>query len=189
MPLILLVVLVPLLVIALTPVILIQRYRAGTSRRAARRWMVMLAVVSTGLSAVFLLLSSAFTNIWVGDAVGDTALGLAAGCVLGLVGLVVTKWEATPRSLHYTPNRWMVLVITLLIAGRVLFGFYRAGMAAGSGMTGGEVVTAFGVAESLGAAGLVIGYYLAYNTGVIWRMRRWDRRALRVMDRPTQRRD
>jgi hypothetical protein len=172
-PLILLVVLVPILVIALTPVLLIQRYRTGTSRQPARRWMVMLAAVSTGISALFLLLTSAFTNIWVNDAFGDTALGLAAGCVVGIVGLWITKWEATPRALHYTPNRWMVLVIMLLVAGRVLFGLYRAGVAG-----------TFGIAESLGAGGFVIGYYLAYNAGVIWRIRRWDRRALRVMDDP-----
>lgn len=184
MPLILLVVLVPIVVIALTPVLLIQRYRAGTSRRPARKWMVMLAVISTGLSALFLLLTSAFTNIWVSAAFADTALGLAAGCVLGIAGLLITHWEATPRALHYTPNRWMVLVITLLIAGRVLFGIYRAGVAAESGLSGGEIAGAFGVAESLGAAGLVIGYYLAYNAGVIWRIRRWERRALRVINRP-----
>jgi hypothetical protein len=181
-PLILLVLLLPIVVIALTPVLLIQRYRAGTSRRPARRWMVILAVVSTGISALFLLLTSAFTNIWVTDAFGDTALGLGAGGALGVAGLLVTRWEATPRSLHYTPNRWMVLVITLLIAGRILFGLYRAGVAARSGMSGGEVAGAFGVAESLGAAGLVIGYYLAYNAGVVWRIGKWNRRALRVMN-------
>jgi hypothetical protein len=184
-PLILLVLLLPIVVIALTPVLLIQRYRAGTSRRPARRWLVMLAVISTGLSALFLLLSSTFTNIWVSDAFGDTALGLAAGCGLGIVGLLITKWEATPRSLHYTPNRWMVLVITLFVAGRVVFGLYRAGVAAEAGMTGSGVAGGFGVAESLGAAGFVIGYYLAYHAGVLWRIRRWDRRALRVID-PTK---
>lgn len=182
MPLLVLLLLVPIVVIALTPVLLIQRYRAGTARRPAKRWMVMLAVVSTGLSATFLLLTSAFTNLWIADAFGDTALGIAGGCALGVMGLVVTRWEPTPRSLHYTPNRWMVLVITLLIAGRVLFGVYRAGVAAQSGLTGGEIAGAFGVAESLGVAGFVIGYYLAYNTGVIWRIRAWDRRALRVMN-------
>jgi hypothetical protein len=182
-PLILLLVLAPVIVIALTPVLLIQRYRAGSARRPARRWMVMLAVISTGLSAIFLLVSSAFTNIWVSDAFGDTALGLAAGCAIGVVGLLLTKWEATPRSLHYTPNRWMVLVITLLIAGRMLFGFYRAGVAAESGIAGRDVAGAFGVAESLGAGGLVIGYYLAYYAGVIWRIRRWDSRNLRVINR------
>jgi hypothetical protein len=182
-PLLLLVLLLPILVIALTPVLLMQRYRAGTVRRSATKWLVILAIISTGLSAVFLLLSSAFTNIWVTDAFGDTALGLAAGAVLGVVGLLITKWEATPRSLHYTPNRWMVLVITLVVTGRVLFGIYRAGAAAESGLSGTDIAGAFGVAESLGAAGLVIGYYLAYNAGVLWRIRTWDRRALRVESR------
>jgi multisubunit Na+/H+ antiporter MnhB subunit len=167
-------VLAPVLVIALTPVLLIQRYRAGTTRRAARRWLLMLAVISTGISALFLLLSSAFTNIWVTDAFGDTALGLIGGCALGIVGLLITKWEPTARSLHYTPNRWMVLVITLLVAVRVLFGIYRAGVGVQSGMNGSQSADAFGVAESLGAAGFVLGYYLSYNTGVIWRIRRWD---------------
>jgi multisubunit Na+/H+ antiporter MnhB subunit len=175
------VLLMPIVVIALTPVLLLQRYRAGKSRRPARRWMVMLAVISTGLSAIFLLLSSAFTNMWVSNAFGDTALGIAAGCVLGVVGLLITRWEAHPGSLHYTPNRWMVLVITLFVAIRVLFGLYRAGVAAQSGLTGSEAAGAWGVAESLGAGGFVIGYYLAYNAGVIWRIRQWDRRTLRVM--------
>lgn len=168
---ILLVVLVPIVMVALTPMLLVQRYRVGTSRRPARRWVVWLAVVSTGLSAVFLLLSSAFTNIWVSDAFGDTALGLAAGCVVGVAGLLLTKWDWAPHSLHYTPNRWMVLVITLLVAARVLFGLYRAGVAAESGMTGGHVAGAFGVAESLGAGGFVIGYSLAYHAGLLWRLR------------------
>lgn len=97
MPLILLVVLIPIVVIALTPLLLIQRYRVGTLRRPARRWVVWLAVISTGLSALFLLVSSAFTNIWVSDAFGDTALGLIAGCVIGVGGLFLTKWESTPR--------------------------------------------------------------------------------------------
>ena len=50
MPLILLVVLVPIALIALTPLMLIQRYRVGTSRRPARRWMAMLAAVALGWS-------------------------------------------------------------------------------------------------------------------------------------------
>lgn len=182
-PLVLLVVLVPILAIALTPVLLIQRYHAGTVRRPARRWMVGLALVGTGVSVAFLLLSAAFTNIWVSNAFGDTALGLAAGCVLGIGGLLITKWEPTAGALHYTPNRWMVLVVVLLVAGRVVFGLYRVAVAAESGMAGSEIASAFGVAESLGAAAFVLGYYLAYNGGVIWRIRRWDRRALRVVER------
>jgi len=32
------------------------------------------------------------------------------GAGLGLVGLVLTRWEPTAATLHYTPNRWLVLV-------------------------------------------------------------------------------
>ena len=42
-----------------------------------------------------------------------------------------------------------------------------------------DVAGTFGVAESLGAAGAVMGYYLAYNIGLRWRIRRWERRLLR----------
>ena len=41
-PLILLLLLVPIVVIALMPVILIQRYRAGKARRQARPWVATL---------------------------------------------------------------------------------------------------------------------------------------------------
>ena len=43
-----------------------------------------------------------------------------------MLGLVLTRWEATPRALHYTPNRFFVLAITLTIAGRVIYSLWRA---------------------------------------------------------------
>lgn len=182
MPLILLVVLVPIMLIALTPLLLIQRYRVGTSRRPARRWMAWLGVVSTALSAVMLLLTAAFTNIWVSWAVGYASVGLAAGCVLGVAGLLLTRWEATPRSLHYTPSRVLVLVVTLVVTARILVGIYRSFLAAQAGVTGHALASAFGIDESLAAGGIVIGYYLTYQTGVVWRIRRWERRPLRPMN-------
>lgn len=182
MPLILLVLIVPVVVVLLTPLLLIQRYRVGSSRRAARPWMVTLALVSMALSTAFFIVGAAFTNIWVPRALIDALEGLAGGSVLGIVGVLVTHWEPTPRSLHYTPNRWMVLAITLLVAGRVVFGMYRAARTAAAGVTGAALVSSFGIAESLAAGGIVIGYYLAYNAGVQWRIRRWQRRALRVMN-------
>jgi hypothetical protein len=43
------------------------------------------------------------------------------------------------------------------------------------------MIDAFGVPQSLGAGGIVIGYYLVYSAGLRWRIRRWDRRPLRAM--------
>jgi hypothetical protein len=50
-----------------------------------------------------------------------------------------------------------------------------------AGVSGTSVVLAFGIPESLAAGGAVIGYYLAYNAGLRWRLHRWHRRPLRVL--------
>ena len=181
MPLVFLLLLVPIIVIALMPLILVQRYRAGKARRRARPWVATLNLALLAFSAVFFLASAAFTTIWIPKSFLGAAIGLAAGIVLGGFGLAITRWEATPRSLHYTPNRWLVLIVTLLVSARVAYGLYRSFAVAQAGMSGTALVTAFGVPESLAAGATVIGYYLAYNIGVRWRISRWQRRALRPM--------
>ena len=179
MPLLMLVLLVPLIFLALLPLLLIQRYRAGKARRQARPWVATVNIAVLTFSAVFFLLSAAFTNFWVPRAVVGAATGLAAGLLLGGIGLLATRWEATPSSLHYTPNHLLVLLVTLIVSARVAYGLFRSFEVARAGMTGAALIDAFGVAESLAAAGAVMGYYLAYNIGLRWRIRRWERRPLR----------
>jgi len=176
-PFILLLLFVPIIFIALMPVMLIQRYRTGKARRLARPWVATLNLVS----AIFFLASAAFTTIWIPQAFTGAAMGLAAGVVLGGLALVITRWEPTPRTLHYTPNRWLVLIVTLLVSARVLYGLFRSLAMARAGFSGTELVTAFGVPESLAAGATVIGYYLAYNAGLRWKIRTWQHRALRPM--------
>ena len=181
MPFILVLLLVPIIFIALMPVMLIQRYRAGKARRLARPWVATLNLAVLAFSAAFFLASAAFTTLWIPRALIGAAAGMAAGAVLGAVALAITRWESTPRSLHYTPNRWPVLFVTLVVSARVLYGLGRTVAVAQAGVSGTDLVTAFGVAESLAAGAAVIGYYLAYNAGLRWRIRRWQQRALRVM--------
>ena len=181
MPLLLLFLLLPLVVIALMPVMLIQRYRVGTARRLARPWMATLAVVSLSFSIVFFLIGAAVTTYWIPNALSGAAAGLAVGCVTGFLGLLLTRWEPTAGSLHYTPNRWLVLIITFLVSARVLYGLWRSWMAVQAGLHGSLVVTAFGVPESLAAGATVLGYYFVYNAGLRLRIRSWQQRLLRVM--------
>jgi hypothetical protein len=181
-PLILLVLIVPVVFVLLTPMLLIQRYRVGSSRRAARSWMASLALVSMMLSAFFFIVTAAVTSIWVPRAFIAALEGLAGGSVLGLLGLLLTRWEAAPRSLHYTPNRWIVLVVTFVVAARIAYGLYRSAMTAAEGVTGSALISSFGIAASLAAGGIVIGHYLVYNAGVRWRIRRWQQRSLRGMN-------
>jgi hypothetical protein len=173
--------LIPLAVIAMMPFALLQRYRAGTARRLARPWVATLNVIAMTFSVVFFVTASALTTVWVPNALTSTAAGLALGAALGLVGLWVTRWEATARSLHYTPNRWLVLAITLVVTARLLYGFWRGWMALGATTDETSLVAAFGVAGSLGAGAIVLGYYLAYGIGLRRRVSTWQRRALRVI--------
>jgi hypothetical protein len=180
-PLLVLLLLLPVVIVALTPLMLIQRYRAGSSRRQARPWVTTVAIAAMAFSAVFFLASAAFTTIWIPHALGGAAIGMAAGLALGAIGSLLTRWEPNVRTLHYTPNRWLVLLVTLIVSARVVYGLYRSFEAASAGLSGHALVGAFGVPQSLAAGAIVIGYHLAYNVALRWRIGRWQRRALRPL--------
>ena len=129
MPLLLLPLLIVLAlatVVALIPLSLIQRYRVGTSRQRARGWLAAINLTGLALSAVLVLISAALTSIWIPGALIYTAGGLGVGLVLGMVGLWLTRWEASTIALHYTPNRLLVLGMMLIVGSRVLYGLWRA---------------------------------------------------------------
>ena len=172
-PLLLLVLLLPLALVALMPVVLVQRYRAGTARRLARPWIASLTLAAMSLSAVCFLLAAAVTTIWLPNALGASAAGLSVGYALGVLGLGLTRWEPTARTLHYTPNRWLVLAITLVVSARVLYGLSRWWRIAQTGVDDTSFVAAVGVPESLAAGAAVLGYYLAYTAGLRRRINRW----------------
>lgn len=158
--------------IALLPLSLVQRYRVGTARRLARGWVANINLFLLALSVVLFIMGAAATNFWVPQALVYTLMGLAGGFVLGVLGLVLTRWEVTLRSLHYTPNRWLVLGITLVVTARVMYGFWRGWESWRSGLDGGSWLVAAGVAGSLAAGAVVLGYYLTYWIGVRRRITR-----------------
>ncbi len=162
--------------IALMPLALVQRYRVGTARRAARRWVVTLNLAGLGFSSGIFLAGAALTSIWVPHALRYGLGGLAAGCLLGVAGLLLSRWESTSESLYYTPNRWLVLAITLVVSGRMAYGFFRAWEAWRWGGDSTSWLAASGAADSLAAAGIVLGYYLAYWAGLRGRLKRHERR-------------
>ena len=164
--------LVILAAIVLTPLSLVQRYRVGTARRLGRRWFATLNIVGIFISAVLFVAGAAITSYWVPQALTYTLAGLVSGAVLGLLGLAMTRWEPGPRGLYYTPNRWLVLAITLTVTARVLYGFWRSIQAWRSGLSGGSWFVESGVAGSLAAGAIVLGYYFVYWLGVRRRITR-----------------
>jgi hypothetical protein len=157
---------VMLAAIALMPVALVQRYRAGTARRLARGWVANINLLTIAISTAIFLVGAAVTSVWVPEAFTYSLMGLAGGCLLGLLGLAWSRWEATAGSLHYTPNRLLVLAITLVVTSRLLYGFWRAWQTWRSSPEDISWVVSAGVAGSLAAGAVVLGYYLTYWTGV-----------------------
>ena len=181
MPLLLLLVLVVLAVIALIPISIIQRFRLGVSRQRARGWLIGFNLAGLTLSVVLFLVSATFTSIWVPGALTYTAGGLATGAALGLVGLWLTRWEPGLDALHFTPSRPLVLGITLVVTARLLYGFWRAVQTWRLGAEGESWIAQSGVAGSMAAGAVVLGYYLAYWIGVRSRFRSHAARPLRRM--------
>jgi hypothetical protein len=165
-----------LLAIALMPLSLVQRYRVGTSRRQARGWVIGINLAAVLFSVCVFLVSAAVTNIWIPDALRYASAGLAAGSLLGIVGLWLTRWEFSGWGLHYTPNRWLVLAITLLVSARIAYGFWRSWQAWRLAAGDTTWLAASGVAGSFAAGAVVLGYYLVYWVGVRRRLRRGLRR-------------
>jgi cytochrome c biogenesis protein CcdA len=182
MPLLLL---LPLLAIALIVAVLLllplslrQRYRAGHARRRAYRWMVVLNAWLFALSVAVFLATAWFSTLWIADALRDAALGLCAGIVVGIAGLVLTRFEEADGMLYYAPNRWLALALTLLVAARIGFGLWLGWRRATAG--GAASLPAWqGWIEAGGLwaiGGLLLGYAMTYAWGLRMRLARMERR-------------
>ncbi len=161
----------------LLPLALMQRYRHGRARRRAQAWAVRINAWLLALSALMLLLGAWISSRWIDDALRDAALGLAGGIAIGIAGLWSSRFEVTPRGLYYTPNRWLVLGLTSLLALRIALGLWLgwqhwqpAHAAAGWSVwldRGGLFAV----------AAVLLGYYLAYTWGLRRRLGQLPRRA------------
>jgi hypothetical protein len=171
-PLILLAIFIVLAFIALIPFAIIQRFRRGTMRTRAIGWMIALNFFGTALSVLFFLVGALVTTQWIPGTLTYTAAGLAVGVALGILGIALTRWEVTAGRLYYTPNRWLVLTITVVVTCRVAYGFWRSWEAWQASVDRMAWVAASGVAASMSAGAIVLGYYLVYWFGVRRRLRR-----------------
>ncbi|MEN3368275.1 MAG: hypothetical protein V7609_418 [Verrucomicrobiota bacterium] len=157
------------------PLLLVLRYRAGTMRRRGRRWAATLNLVSFLLSTALFLWVTAITNLWIPNALNYSLIGLTGGCLLGVLGLTLTRWETTPQALHYTPNRWLVLLITLAVTARLLYGLWRIWHAWHTAGANDSWLASAGIAGSMAIGAIVLGYYVTYFAGVRWRIAKTSR--------------
>jgi hypothetical protein len=99
--------------------------------------------------------------------------GIVCGAVLAMVGLRHTRFEATPEGRFYTPHTYIGLFVSALFIGRILFRF----------------LTLYGHPQSMTQAsptpfdqyqrspltlaifGVLVGYYILFNLGVLRKSR------------------
>ena len=162
------------LLLLLWPLALWNRYRVGTSRRRPLRWLTRLNAWLIPASALVFLGGTGIAQLFVVNALPYAALGVLAGLGLGGLGWLLTRVEHRPGQVWYTPNRWLVLALTLAVVARVFAGVWQAwarmhGEHAALAAWGplGEPAGLFAV------AGLVVGYHAAYAVLLQWRLGRW----------------
>ncbi|NYZ63534.1 DUF1453 domain-containing protein [Luteimonas deserti] len=179
MPILLLIVVVLALfalMLLLWPLALWNRYRVGTSRRQPLRWLTRLNAVLIPASALVFLGGMALAQLFVAHAFPYAALGVGAGLAIGAVGWALTRVEHQPGRVWYTPNRWLVLALTLVVVARVFAGIWQA-WERWRGQY--DVLAAWGpLGEPAGlfaVAGLVIGYHAAYAVLLQRRLGPWLR--------------
>lgn len=176
MPLLLL----PLLLIAfvlvwalLLPLALLQRYRRGHARRRARAWAVRFNAWLMLVSVLLFVATAWLVGHWVDAALAHASTGLALGIVIGIIGLWLTRFEfgeSHAGLLVYTPNRWLVLALTGVVALRIGYGLLR-----GWQWSRGQGDAAEWLAQQgnlLAVGGLLLGHYLAYAWGLRRRLPR-----------------
>ena len=168
MPVLIVVILLVLFVIALIPISIVQRFRVAAAERPARRWLATLNLVAVALSTLLFVAGALITSRWVAEVLDYTLAGLAIGCGLGAVGVALTRWTFVDGRLRYAPNRLLVLGVTTVVAARVLYGFWRTWETWHAGIDS----VAPGVAASMSAGSVVLGYYLVFWTGIRWRLGR-----------------
>jgi hypothetical protein len=167
--------------LALAGVILLSlalRYRAGTARRQGRRWAATMNVWVTTFSAALFLCFTFLISFWLGPTLRFALTGMAVGGLLGLLGLVLTRWESHPEGFFYTPSRWLILLIMLAIAARLVYGWWH-GLHSNAPGQQHWFLSASGTQLSVAVAAGLIGYYLVYAIGVRIRITRHEKRRLK----------
>ncbi|HTW75455.1 MAG TPA: hypothetical protein VMD56_11110 [Steroidobacteraceae bacterium] len=161
--------LTPLLITALVLWAIYRRVRRSFGRQPVIPARLYLSAGVLGALGALLL-----SSLW-RDATLLVALlgGVACGAVLSQVALRHTRFEATPQGRFYTPHTYIGLLVIALFIGRLLFRFLsvygttRAPLAAG----GDPLALYRHNPLTLAIIGLLIGYYVLYNLGVLSRTR------------------
>ena len=142
------------------------RIRRVVGRQRLSKVRPWLTVVVLALILALMLPASLVHPMAGAAAIAGVALGIA----LGMLGTRLTRFEATPAGLFYTPNTHLGIALSLLLVLRVCYRFVvlqmnGAAADAQSMQLGSSPLT-------MAIFGTLAGYYLTYAIGLLrWRAR------------------
>ncbi len=154
----------PLLIAVLVAWGLYRRARRFIGRQTlqpARLWTRIGFLVFAGALVVA-------TSARTPNAIEALLAGACCGIALGWVGLKYTRFESTPEGRFYTPHAYIGLLVTALLAGRVLYRFLFLYSGAQGFAPVAQDPSAFQRSPmTLGIFAALVGYYLSYYLGVL----------------------
>jgi hypothetical protein len=158
--------LIPALVLPYLAWRVYRRFHRNVGRQLVHPQRLVTGIVIFGLLAAILL----FFSLPMPLMLAGSGAGIVCGGLLAVIGLRLTKFEVSADPPHYyTPNTYIGVALTLLLAGRVL---YRIGVIYFSGAAAGSSPSVMQSPLTLLILGLTAGYYIAYNSGVLIRSSR-----------------
>jgi hypothetical protein len=144
------------------------RRAAGRQRLSRYRGPVTLTLYALVVGAIVL------ANVRHPDHLLAFAVALAAGGALASWALKRTRFEPTPQGLFYYPHAPVGIALAVLFVARLAYRFIEVNFI--------DAAASHGAAEfatsplTLGAFGLMAGYYSGYMVGLV----RWRYRVLRA---------
>jgi hypothetical protein len=164
--------LVPALLIPLIGWRLYRRFKSNIGRQELRPTrMTVRIVILTLIGALFVW---GVTLHPTSAALSATLGGLALGAAIGMVGLRLTKFDFSPTGNYYTPNTYLGASLSALLVARIIYRFFIVGTAAQMSYQqgGGDPFAAYSSSPlTLLILMLTVGYYIAYNAGLLLKAR------------------
>ncbi len=153
-----------LLVVALVVWRVYARIRRTIGRQRLTKVRPWITVVVFPLVAV-LVLATSLAHPMVG---GALVAGAAVGIGLGLLGTRLTRFEATPAGLFYTPNAHLGIALSLLFVLRLGYRFVM--LQASGGNVDPQAMQLGSSPLTMAIFGTLAGYYVTYAIGLLrWR--------------------
>jgi hypothetical protein len=162
-----------LVAIPLMVFVIWRRVRTQFGRQPIQRKRMTARIASFGVIGVLMALGG-LHNVRLLEGL---LAGVVGGALLGLAGLRLTRFERRDDGTDgYIPNPWIGGVLTVLLIGRLAWRFLIVMPQMQQAEAGAHAVPAFGNSPlTLALFGLLVGYYVAYFSGLLIHHRRFER--------------